>query len=196
MILGLLLSVALAAPPDAGLSVGVVGPVTCNGAPIVPYMKLRVGDTVQVPAGASVELVLFGSGTRESWKGPARFVVGADASKAVGAAQVTSKPGSPEIGERLRDVPELVAAASRDRAGQHVVRGTAPEAPELSPEEVAELAAARETWAAMRRVAEPTDVLADVYLATVLLGLGRREEAARLLSDAQARCGACVLPGW
>ena len=70
------------APVDAGLAVSIVGEVTVDGCgggaaqSATPFMKIRVGDVLQLAEGATVALVFFESGIRESWSGPDTLAIG------------------------------------------------------------------------------------------------------------------------
>ncbi|MBT3224363.1 MAG: hypothetical protein HN348_35295, partial [Proteobacteria bacterium] len=101
----LLTALALAKPPvvpvDAALSVAVEGDVGCRFLhakkevlPVDPFMKLRVGDQVELPEGTQLALVFF-NGRRETWTGPAVFEIDVEGSLV--------KKGGPPVVEDMGD---------------------------------------------------------------------------------------------
>lgn len=188
-------------PVDAGLSTQIQGSVARQSdggsAAVLPFSKLRVGDTLVLGAGASVQVVYFSSGRRETWTGPAELVVGEAASEARSGAAPQVQETDAAVGEQLQTLPVLIARAERDRAGQGVVRSGAPAADPrtlLDDEELAAVAAAKTRYEALRKVFDPRDVLPDVYYATVLRSYGLQVEADQVLIEARGRCELCDLP--
>lgn len=199
---------ALAAPPataspvpaDAGLAVAVSGTVTYKGASattsaaVSPYMKLRVGDVVDVPVGAHLEILYFGSGLREGWDGQASLVVGPEK----GAAKVgepKSQDQGTAVGRSLENLPIMLRQAATYQAGQTLVRGGGPvEAVPLDDVEQAQVTEARATYEALRTTAKPDDVFPEMYLVSVLLPLGLDAEAQAALEKAVAACPTCEEP--
>ena len=171
---------------EAALVNQVAGDVTYAAADAQPrraqaFMKLRQGDRFTVPAGAMARLVYLEGGRQETWKGPAVFVVGINASKAsAGAAEVAMLPGAVPV--KIARLPEMVQAA---RLGGVTVRGGGAR---VSPtaEEQAELVAARDTYRRMREAASDDDVTPELYLLTVLQEQGRYDQMPALL-EAMAR---------
>ena len=73
---------ALGANADVGLVLQVQGDVTYadieEGKPgkVQAFMKIRRGDRIKVPAGATIKLVYFASqGRQELWRGPVEVTV-------------------------------------------------------------------------------------------------------------------------
>ena len=200
---------ALAAPPatsapvpaDAGLAVAVTGDVTYKGtsaaaaAPVSPYMKLRVGDLVEVAAGARLEVLYFGSGRRETWDGKATLVVGTDKGDAkLGEAKAQEQGLG--VGRSLENLPIMLRQAETYQAGQTLVRGgngTAAAIP-LDDVEQAQVAEARITYAALRAASKPADVFPEMYLVSVLLPLGLDSESQVALEQAVLTCPTCQEP--
>ena len=172
--------------PEAGLVNQVSGDVTyasAGGQPrrVQAFMKVRQGDRFTVPAGAVARLVYFEGGRQETWKGPAGFSVGANASKAFsGTPEVAVLPGAVPV--KMAKLPEMVQAA---RLGGVTVRGAVPRV-QPTAEEQSELVAARDTYRRLRGTASEDDVTPELYLLAVLQEQGRYEEMPALL-DAMAR---------
>ena len=71
---------ARAQSTDAGMVTKVRGEVTYqSGAaapkPVIAFMKLRGGDRIQLPPGATLQLVYFAGGLQETWSGPNAITV-------------------------------------------------------------------------------------------------------------------------
>src|SRR4051812_42207597 len=68
------------AADDVGLINNMSGDVTYTSAGTAakakPYMKIREGDRISVPAGAQVRVVYFQGGRQESFSGPSAFTAG------------------------------------------------------------------------------------------------------------------------
>jgi hypothetical protein len=224
-------ALAVAGPPpttvaspvadDVGLIVAVSGDVTLKSGtasyPVTAYMKVRAGDTIDVPTGGSVDLVYF-SGRREAWHGPSRILAQADADPAAPTgATVASVP--PEASRDLGTVALLLHRAEADRAGQTLVRGQdsvegsargpLPGQPSalssgggrgrgaverLDEYERAEVEQARAAYAEWRKTAAADDPLPELALAGTLLTFGLDAEAIVVLERAVAACPTCAEP--
>jgi hypothetical protein len=157
---------AIAAPAAAQADVGVVTrlagavTVTAQGRSLAaaPFMKLRAGDRLAVPAGGEIAIVYFAEGRTEAWKGPAAFtanVSGAsDATGQVATGQLAR--GAPTAAD-LRRVPDI----GTSRPGSVTVRSLGPPAPPSADD-------ARSQYASWRAAADPKDPLPDLYLLAVL----------------------------
>lgn len=188
-------------PADAGLAVAVSGSVTYKATgvtaatAVTPYMKLRVGDAVDVGSDGRLEILYFGSGRREVWTSGSALRVGASGSEAVkGAAQATEAGSS--VGRSLESLPIMLRQAQTYQAGQVLVRGTpkVTTSVPLDDVETAQVAEARALYTEMRKTAAPTDVFPEMYLASVLLPLGLDVEAAETLETATKACPTCEEP--
>ena len=188
-------------PSDAGLAIAVTGSVTYKGvsaaaaAPVSPYMKLRVGDVVDVAAGGHLEVLYFGSGRRETWDGVAALVVGTDKGEAK-SGQASAQDQGPSVGHSLENLPIMLRQAQTYQAGQTLVRsgGPAPAAPTLDEAEQAQVAEARTTYDVLRANAKGDDVFPEMYLVSVLLPLGLDAESQTALEKAVTACPTCEEP--
>lgn len=189
-------------PVDAGLAVSVAGSVTYKGAsaaaasPVSPYMKLRVGDTVEVPADGRLEILYFGSGRREVW--PAGSIVKvADGKGEAVKGVATAVDAGESVGRSLENLPIMLRQAQTYQAGQTLVRGGSPPAqPAVALDDVeqAQVVEARGLYTQMRAAAAPDDVFPEMYLASVLLPLGIYDESQAALEKAVAACPKCDEP--
>jgi hypothetical protein len=134
-------------------------------AKVQAYMKVRQGDRFTVPAGAAVRVVYFQGGRQETWKGPASFKAGAQQSEGGTPAEVTQLPSS--VPQKISQIPELIQIARMGRSGGVAVRG-AGKAPRLTPEQQAEVKAAKETYGKMRAQSGADDITPELYLYSVL----------------------------
>ncbi len=204
MLLWMLAGALAGSPPvDAGLSTAVTGAVVLQGAaqaeptPVVAFMKLRVGDRVSLSPDASLQVVFFDTGRRETWTGPAELVIAAGTSEHRSGEPPRVETTDTALGESLETLPILLVRAERDRAGQAVVRGEEEEQDprsQLDAVEQAELEQAQERYASLRASLPADDVLPEVYYATVLRAHGLDGEANEVLARARKRCGDCALP--
>lgn len=189
-------------PVNAGLAVAVAGSVTYKGAsgatasPVSPYMKLRVGDTVDVAADGRLEILYFGSGRREVWPAGSIVRVAAGQGEAVKGVAKAVDAGE-AVGRSLENLPIMLRQAQTYQAGQTLVRGGAPVAtPVVALDEVeqAQVVEARGIYTQLRASATADDVFPEMYLASVLLPLGLYDEAQATLEKAVAACPKCDEP--
>ncbi len=129
------------------------------------FMKVRQGDAFTVPAGAQIRLVYFQGGRQETWKGPANFKAGAQASEGGQPSEVATLPSS--VPQKIAQVPELIQIAKLGRSGGVQVRGGG-KAPRLTAEQQAEVAQAKKTYSQMRGSAPADDITPELYLYSVL----------------------------
>jgi len=194
------------APVDAGLAVSIVGEVTVDGCgggaaqSATPFMKIRVGDVLQLAEGATVALVFFESGIRESWSGPDTLEIGEQGATSEAEGAPTTEEVGGMVGRSLESLPGILRRAEIDMAGQRKIRGSAGGQVGLDEVEQAQLAEARETYARMSAAATGEDILAEMYFASVLLSFGLDDEARSVLDQAVTKCGECETPrsllGW
>lgn len=130
------------------------------------FMKMRQGDRFSVPAGAQVRVVYFQGGRQETWKGPAAFRAGSQASEpASGApAEVATLPST--VPQRISQIPELIQIAKLGRSGGVQVRGA--RAPRLTADQQAEVASAKNIYGKMRAQTSADDITPELYLYSVL----------------------------
>ncbi len=171
-LLGLVVSTAQAQTADVGLVNMLNGDVSyaSQGAATTkaqPFMKMRQGDRFTVPAGSQLRVVYFQGGRQETWKGPAAFRAGTQASEAASGAapEVVTLPSS--VPQRIAQVPELMQIAKLGRSGGVAVRG-AGRPPKLSTEQQAEVKAARDIYGKLRTQSSSDDITPELYLYSVL----------------------------
>lgn len=171
VLLALLLAgggIAQAQDADVGLVHQVAGDVTYSsgsgGGKVQAFMKMRQGDRFSVAAGAQVRVVYFHNGRQETWRGPASFRSGTEHSDPlVGAVyQVAKLPVA--VPQKMQKIPQLIQMA---KLGGMQVRGLK-SGPRPGPEQQAELAAARITYAELRQQLPREDITPELYLFTVL----------------------------
>jgi hypothetical protein len=168
---------------DAGLVNQVSGAVSysapaAEARPVQPFMKVREGDRIAVPAGASVRVLYFQGNRQETWKGPAAFRVGpGQGDAASGKPDVTVLPSAVPV--KLARLPELLQSA---RLGGVTVRGGARKPPPTG-EELAQLSQAKGNYGVMRAQAGTDDITPELYMISTLQELGLYEEMTPMLDE-------------
>ena len=168
---------------DVGLVQQVAGEVSYRGASgggkVQAFMKMRQGDRYDLAAGATLRVVYFSNGRQETWRGPASFRCQGESSDALkgAAAQVATLPVA--VPKKLQKIPDLIQMA---QMGGVQVRGVKT-APKPGPEQKEELAAARVTYAELRRQLPQDDITPELYLFTVLQDHLLYEEMQTVVDD-------------
>lgn len=162
-------SFAALAAADVGLINQLQGDVAYQGsgapgAKASPFMKVREGDSFNVPAGGVLRIVYFEGGRQETWKGPASFKAGAKAGESASAKpEVSQVPGG--VPAKLSQTAEVIQIAKLGRAGGVTVRGVKPN---LTPAQAAEVAQAKKTYESWKSSSAADDITPEMYLYTVL----------------------------
>jgi hypothetical protein len=151
-----------------------------------PFMKVREGDKFTVPAGAQLRIVYFQGGRQESYAGPAALTAGAQASTQQSGAQpqVTSLPAG--VPQKIAQTPELVQIARLGRSGGVAVRGAQQEQ-RLTPQALAEVRQARQTYEQLRKSAAANDIVPEQYLYAVLQDHLLYEDMKSVVAEMQKR---------
>lgn len=179
LLLGMAVGMAANAQGQGGVDVGLVsqvsGAVTYSGGgtgsqAVRPFMRVRQGDRLTLPAGASLRLIYTSSGRQETWQGPASLRAGPISSENLGgnAPVVQALPAS--VPQKMARVPDLVTGA---RLGGIVVRGSGAGRPARPSPEVEK---ARTVYKAMRAEASADDVTPELFLLSVLQENGMVDE--------------------
>ena len=154
---------------DVGLVQQVAGDVTyvssTGSGKAQAFMKLRQGDRFTLPAAAQMQVVYFQNGRQETWRGPASFSAGGERSDAVlGTIQeVHNLPVG--VPQKIQKIPDLIQMA---KLGGITVRSAAPRPQRSSTEQLAELEAARATYAQLRQQLAADDITPELYLYAVM----------------------------
>jgi len=179
---------ALSAAGESGMLSQMSGTVTYRTADTGPlnasvFMKLREGDKLLVPPGASARVVYFSSGRQELWRGPAEFTIGEAASlPAKGTPQLTQLPVA--VGRQFLQSPDLALLARQTRPASVTVRGLKPRP---TAEQNAAVQQARNLYATMAASAAPDDITPELYLLAVLMDYALRDEIGKVLDTMQAK---------
>jgi hypothetical protein len=162
--------------------------------PAQVFMKIRRGDHLSVASGASLQVVYFQSGRKETWRGPAMIIVGEGESgvkeeKAI-QAQVEAMILPAEASQGLRQIPGLLDRARLSRSGLTSLRG--PE--ESSKKAVApgrqsqmEIARAQETYRKWREQTSPDDITPELNLLGTIGEYQQYQEMEKVIQDALKR---------
>jgi hypothetical protein len=184
-------------PPDVGIVTQLSGDVTYKNEEYQKtpdkaqaFMKIFQGDYFQVEAKATLQLVYFLSGRKETWKGPAAFTVGEAQSRAKGEKGMQVQPEvkilPSGILEGVRCVPALLRRAGLSRSGIMQVRGLG-ESTQKSKvpiqEERAEIAMAKENYRNLRNQTKEEDITPELYLLGILANYDQFEEMEKVIKD-------------
>lgn len=190
---------AQALPPDVGIITRLSGDVIYRNEryqrtpeKAQSFMRIRQGDRFKIPAEATVQMIYFQSGRKETWKGPAVFVVDDVQSRAEGEKGAQTQPEvtimPTDTSQTMRGIPILLRRAGLSRSGAMQVRGMN-EAPQgslkLSEEEEVGIRMAKENYRSMRSLTEADDITPEMYLLGVLADYDKFEEMEQVLKEAR-----------
>lgn len=157
------------------------------------FMKLYDGDKVVLEPGSRLQLIFFDSGRKETWDGPAQFVIGQSeslAEKEKGAPpKVSSMPDV--VTKEVRRIAKIVDPSRMQTAGAKIVRGSPGddknEEPlptvELDESEERELNLARNTYKMLLEDAEKNDITPELFLFSVLADFDQFGEMKELIDQ-------------
>ena len=185
-------------PPDVGLVTQLSGDVTYMNESYQKaqekaqvFVRVRQGDRFGVKAGAMVQVVYFQGGRKETWKGPAVFVVGETQSRAEGEKGIQALPEvtilPTGVSQGMRRIPILLRRAGLSRSGTTQVRGVAgspQKAIPLSEDEKGEIKMAKEIYQSFRKQTKAEDITPELTLLGVLADYEQYEEMERVIKDA------------
>ena len=184
-------------PPDVGIITQLSGEVTYRNEEYQKtpekaqaFMKIFQGDYFQVEAKAMIQLVYFLNGRKETWKGPAAFIVGEAQSRAKSEKGMQAQPEVKMLPsgvlDGVRRVPVLLRRAGLSRSGIMQVRGpgeTSPKSKVSSEEERAEIAMAKENYRTLRNQTKEEDITPELYLLGILANYDQFEEMEKVIKD-------------
>lgn len=132
---------------------------------ITPYMRVREGDRVNVPAGAQLRLVFFDTGRQERWLGPGSFRAAKGSAQPLSGtpAEIVVLPASAPL--RIARVPELLQNA---KLGGIQVRSPPAAASASGPQREAAVREARAAYEQMRKVSPAADITPELFLYAAL----------------------------
>ena len=184
-------------PPDVGIITQLSGEVTYRNEEYQKtpekaqaFMKIFQGDYFQVEAKAMIQLVYFLNGRKETWKGPAAFIVGEAQSRAKSEKGMQAQPEVKMLPsgvlDGVRRVPVLLRRAGLSRSGIMQVRGpgeSSPKSKVSSEEERAEIAMAKENYRTLRNQSKEEDITPELYLLGILANYDQFEEMEKVIKD-------------
>ena len=92
--------------------------------PAAAFSRLKAGDKLQLAADAVLQVVYFGNGRQESWRGAARFEIGETESKPAGTATPAEVKQLPQM--LVRQLVKTPTADASGRIGAVRMRSIAP----------------------------------------------------------------------
>lgn len=186
-VITLFFSANLWAASEVVLVSSVRGGVTLDGigsakAELQPFLRLKVGDRLSIPADGQVSLVYFDKGRQEIWPGTAVLVVGeSESQKISGNAEVRFKQLPPQVTKQMnRSTPspaegKVGAVLLRERTDSKVgavrLRSIGP---------IDAMGKLETTYKELRAQADAKDIEPELYL---LAGLFEQREYMRLESE-------------
>jgi hypothetical protein len=170
--------------PDVGLITKLSGAATYwnkaenqKPAKVQAFMKVRRGDYLKLPAAASLTLLYFASGRQETWKGPATLLAGDTESAALGGQKTSTRPVvkifPAKATRQMAGTPLKLCPASTSTSGVIQTMGargapaTKAAAP-LSAKDQRQIAAARQVYRDLQKVAAADDITPELYFLGVL----------------------------
>jgi len=124
-----------------------------------PFVRLREGDRLTLPAAAAVSLVFVAKARQESWQGPGSLLVGDGEGKVVlGEPQLKVRNIPPEIARQMTRTP---IASADGRVGMMRTRSI----PQLDNQRL------EREYREMRTQTTAADILPEIYLLAGLLEL-------------------------
>ena len=163
---------------DVAMLTQVAGEVTVAGKDGaragVPFLKVNGGDKLTLGKNARVQMVYFGNGRQEVWKGEGQIEVGSlDGRSPSLKAEISQLP--PLVINQLAKTP---AAGQQGRTGMVMVRSLGdPDAEEHLDKQYADL----------RASAAADDTTPEVFLLSGLLDLKEYERAKKVLGDLKTK---------
>jgi hypothetical protein len=138
-----------------------------------------------------VQVVYFQNGRKETWKGPAAFIVGHTQSQSEAEKGIQAQPEvttlSAEASQGIRRIPVLLRQARLSRLGAMQVRGVGKSPRKTfvpSKEERAEIAMAKENYQRLRKQTPPDDITPELNLLGVLADYEQYEEMEKVIKEA------------
>lgn len=169
---------------DAGLVTELKGDASLAQAdlPFRALMKVKVGDSIILGDGATMSIVFFRSGRKETWLGPATISIALEQGVGVNGSKdivpgVESLPIT--IARSLTRMPQSIDVKSLQKVGGVGMRA-AGEEEGLTPEQVASLEKAKAFYEEMVRSRRGTDVIPEIYYISELLQYGQFEEISKV----------------
>lgn len=173
---------AIAADTEAGMITLLQGSASYTSGrdkdkPVVPFMKVRVGDKLSLHKDGKIQLVYFQGGRQETWRGAVKLVVGANES------QANSPSHSPEVKklppivlQQLSRAPGVMSDL-KNRSGMILVRSLP----------LLEMRKLDETYTAMRKESAQDDVTPELYLLSGLHELKLYRDMKPVLEEMRRR---------
>jgi len=162
--------------------------------PAQVFMKIRRGDRLKMASGASLEIVYFQGGRKETWQGPAVIVAEETASRAESGAATTGQVAvamlPSEASQGLRRIPALLDQARLGRSGGVQVRGPGEGLKTTvvpGKKGQTEIARAREVYQRWRQQTSPEDVTPELNFLGTLGDYQQYGEMEKVIQNALER---------
>jgi len=157
---------------------------------LMPFTKIRDGDVLELMGNATVSLVFYDTGRIERWSGPGTIKILASQGESEDAT-VEIMQSDEALGEAVVNIPVIIKRAELGRGGQTMFRGPQAEQAKLNEDERRAVEEARVQYSRIRGITPSGDILPELFLASVLLGVSLYEESVGVLNEAERRCSTC-----
>lgn len=170
---------ATSAQANVGMITQLSGDATLTNAggtqAAIPFLKIDTGDKLTLSNGARAQIVYFGNGRQEVWKGNGQIEVGGLESKSTLKPEISQLPAL--VVNQLAKTP---GAGPQSKAGMVRVRSMG------NPDAAAHL---DKQYADLKRSATEGDTTPEVYLLSGLVELKEFARAKTVLSDLSGKPG-------
>ena len=155
---------------------GTVSIVTGGGTQAaVPFIKVNTGDRLALGNGARVQMVYFGNGRQEVWKGGGQVEIGSLESKSAGKPEVAQLP--PLVVNQLAKTP---AAGQQGKTGMVRVRSLS------NPDAGAHL---DKQYKDLKANSPANDTTPEIFLLSGLIEIKEVSRAKKVLADLSGKPG-------
>ena len=141
----------------------------------VPFFKVNTGDKLTLANGARLQIVYFGNGRQEFWKGGGQIEVGSLESKSAVKPEVSQLP--PLVALQLAKMP---VAGQQGKAGMIRLRSVAASDPSANLDK---------QYGDLKRRAEADDTTPEVYLLSGLIEIKDFKRAKSVLAELNGKAG-------
>ncbi len=163
---------------DAALVTGMNGSGTVMSRnanlPLATLIKLRTGDTTEISNGSTLQLVYLATGLVESWKGPARFVVGKTKTEKKIQGEPSTRTLPSAMLEKIARAPDVMTDL-RNRSGLYAVRS-------FDTRTTERMAQAQTLYDKEKTAADNTETTPDLYMFVMLYQAKRYRDASAALA--------------
>lgn len=194
MIFLIIPSVIYAASAEVGMITQVSGNVSYQSvldnkpASVRNFMKVHDEDSFSLAADSVLQVVYFGNGRKETWKGPGNFKAGK--TQGQGAIQPAVSAMESKVSGEIVRLANIVDSSRLQRTGSTLVRGDKPptepsqnKQPALTEPEQKEIADAKKTYQGLLKDADAKDITPELYMFSVFADYDQYSDMKSLIAE-------------